>query len=260
MRTRSILLAALVLMPLAASPADAQNGLDRIIGGTILGKSSKNPPQNQQAQPNSDDTSAVALVESVEGQADGLKPMDYVFEHQQLHLSQGAKVTLSHLDGCLVEHVTGGTLTVARGGSTDQGGNIKKERAGNCEPAKPVVAADAREAGATINRITPFQGKGWIERVTKSGTPTFVWPRGMPGKSTVRVFAMDAKPPMQIWQGETNESFVAYPKQAPALARGMPYKVEVAGPDGHTLTMLFLVDPDLDLPNTLASRTVAVDQ
>lgn len=201
---------------------------------------------------------AVALVEDVQGEAGGLQVMDYVFPDQQIALGQGATLVLSHLDGCLVETIAGGMVTVRPGGSVVSGGQISAERTPDCESAGIVVTADAREAGATVNRVTPFQAGDWREEVTKSDRPTFVWLRGL-GKAKVRVVQMDATKPKIIWQRETDASSIVYPQDAPALAPGLPYRVEVIGPDGKPQGVAFMVDPGLDIPSaSLASRVVTL--
>lgn len=204
-------------------------------------------------------TDAVAVVEAVEGAPQaGLQFMDYVFAGQTVTLGQRGRLMLSHLSGCLVEDITGGTVTVAAEGSGVSGGRLQARTDPNCRPPTPVIAASATEAGTAVNRVTPFAGRGWGERVIKRARPVFKWDAiGSP--VTVRILHMDKAPVEVVWQVVSDGMHVEYPAGAPLLATGMPYRVEVW--DGQQLVRasLFSVDPGLDVPDTLANRVVPVD-
>lgn len=203
-------------------------------------------------------TDAVAVVEAIDGAPQaGLQFMDYVFAGQTVALGQRGRLTLSHLSGCLAEEVVGGNVTVEPGGSHVAGGRLQARTEPNCRPPTPVVAASATEAGTAVNRVSPFTGRGWEERVIKRAQPVFKWEAvGRP--VTVRILHLDKAPVQVVWQAVSNGGHIEMPAGAAALATGMPYRVEVW--DGQQLVRAatFSIDPGLDVPDTLANRVVAV--
>lgn len=203
-------------------------------------------------------TDAVAVVEAVEGAPQaGLQFMDYVFAGQTVTLGQRGRLTLSHLSGCLVEDIVGGTVTIQATGSGVSGGRLQARTEPGCRPPTPVIQASATEAGTAVNRVTPFTGRGWEERVIKRAQPVFKWEViGRP--VTIRILHMDTAPVEIVWQVVSNGAHAEYPAGAPPLATGMPYRVEVW--DGQQLVRAasFSVDPGLDVPDTLANRVVPV--
>lgn len=203
-------------------------------------------------------TDAVAVVEAVEGAPQaGLQFMDYVFAGQTVTLGERGRLTLSHLSGCLVEEIAGGTVTVSAEGSGVSGGRLQAWTEPNCRPPTPVIAASATEAGTAVNRVTPFTSRGWEERVIKRGRPVFKWSEiGRP--VTVRILHMDRAPVEVVWQSVGSGGYMEYPVGAPPLATGMPYRVEVWDGEQLVRAALFSVDPGLDVPDTLANRVVPV--
>jgi hypothetical protein len=249
---------------LSAQPAAAQN----FPFGSILQQqrqqqdSARQPPANrmqagQLPAANALGTDAVAVVEAIDGAPQaGVQFMDYVFAGQTVALGQRGRLTLSHLSGCLAEEITGGTVVVGLNGSSVSGGRMQAQTAPNCRPPTAVVASTATEAGATVNRVSPFTGLGWEERVIKRAQPVFKWdPIGRP--VTVRVLHMDKAPVEIVWQEVSNGAHAEYRGGAP-LAIGMPYRVEVW--DGQMLlrSATFSVDTGLDVPDTLANRVVVL--
>ena len=203
-------------------------------------------------------TDAIAVVEAIDGAPQaGLQFMDYVFAGQTVGLGQRGRLTLSHLSGCLAEEVVGGTVTVGAGGSRVSGGRLQARTEPNCRPPTPVIAASATEAGTAVNRVSPFAGRGWEERVIKRAQPVFKWDSiGRP--VTVRILHMEKAPAEIVWQAVSNGAHIEVPVNAARLATGMPYRVEVW--DGQQLVhaALFSIDPGLDVPDTLANRVVPV--
>ncbi|HYC02247.1 MAG TPA: hypothetical protein VED40_03085 [Azospirillaceae bacterium] len=237
----------------APQPAASPQGQAAVLPGPMgLAAGAAQPPLKGLG------TDAVAVVEAVEGTA-AVQFMDYVFPGQSIALGAKGKVTLSYLSGCLTETLQGGTATVGLDGAQVSGGKRNANAAPGCEPAKPIVLAEASEAGATVNRVTPFSGDNWSERAVKSAQPTFKWDKGW-GAVTVRVVAMDAAPPATVWQVPATTGWVAYPAGAAALEPGMPYRVDVLRGEQLVGSALFSVAPDLDVPDTLANRVVPVAQ
>ncbi len=142
-------------------------------------------------------TDAVAVVDSATGTT-AVRQMDYVFAKQSFNLGPKGAVTLSYLSGCTSEVITGGTVTVAPGGSRVVGGKLQTRATPGCRTPKPIILANASEAGATINRITPFSTANWDERELKSGPPVFKWDKAV-GPVTIRVKDMDQDGQV-IWQ------------------------------------------------------------
>lgn len=204
-------------------------------------------------------TAAVALVEDVRNAPNaGVEIMDYVFPKQTIALGGGGVVVLNHLDGCLVETITGGTVTVKRQGSEVSGGS-RKAKALKCRAAKAMITAENREAGAVVNRVTLFKNADWSEQVVTTTRPVFKW-KGARSESRIRVVDLDREDPEVIWETRTRKTFVAYPANAPALKIGMPYRVEVTFEDSDDAPpkVLFSVDPNLEVADNFLARIVTV--
>lgn len=202
-----------------------------------------------------DDKVAVALVEAVENAANaGVGFMDYVYPGKVIELGNGGKLTLSYFDTCLTETITGGRVTVAKGASDVDGGQVSAKKF-PCQRARMVVTAETGEAGATVSRVTPFAGQDWAEFTVKTPEPVFKW-RAAAGATALKVLDMDAEPPKLIWQGQVEGGHFAYPADAPKLKVGVPYQIQVSPPGSATIIAMFSVDPDLDVPESVMSRVV----
>jgi hypothetical protein len=200
-------------------------------------------------------TDAVAVVENATPGAP-VQMMDYVFAKQSIKLPPKGKITLSYLNGCLSETFTGGTITVGMKESTVAGGVRTNAARPGCKPATPIVLASASEAGATVNRITPFSNAHWDERALHSGPPVFKWEVSAGAVTQVRVKDMDKPGEPVVWQGPVTRNWVIYPATAAKLAPGMPYKAEALAGDSVVASALFSIDPALDEGDSLAARVV----
>jgi hypothetical protein len=199
-------------------------------------------------------TDAVAVVEASSPTAP-VHQMDYVFAKQTIALGPKGTLTMSYLSGCLTEVVQGGTVTVGQKASTVAGGKMQSRATSGCKSANPIILASASEAGATVNRITPFTGVDWDERALKGGPPVFKWDKAL-GAATVRVKAMDQAGSPVLWQAAVSKEWIAYPPTGPALTPGAPYKAEVLAGDKVVASALFSIDPALDEDSSLANRVV----
>jgi hypothetical protein len=199
-------------------------------------------------------TDAVAVIEAATPGAP-VQAMDYVFAKQTISLGPKGRITMSYLSGCLTEAIDGGVVTVALKGSTVSGGKRTDRVTPGCRAATPIVMASASEAGATVNRVTPFTGVNWSERALKSSLPVFKWDKAVP-VATVRVKDMDAAGEPVLWQVAVAKDWIAYPPTAAKLAPGMPYKAEALSGDKVVATALFSIDPALDVADSLATRVV----
>jgi len=201
----------------------------------------------------------VAMVEGIENAPNaGVAFLDYVYADQKIDLGANGKVVLSYFDTCLTETIVGGRVTVAPGASEVEDGQISV-KAVPCQGAKIVVTAETSEAGAVVNRVTPFDGQNWSEWTVKTAEPLFKWPASK-GQTIVKVFDMDMETPEMIWQGEVKISHLAYPASAPKLQTGKPYRVQVYRSGEPTMAAIFSIDPDLDVPDSLMSRVIPVKQ
>ncbi len=202
-------------------------------------------------------TDAVALVDDVANAPNaGVQFMDYVFAGQTVTLGPKGVLKLSYLSGCREEQVAGGTVTIDPAGSNVNGGKLTASQPQGCNPPKPVVAASATEAGATVNRVTPFSGQNWYERAIKSPLPAFRW--NYAGPVTIQVVFVDKNPAEIVWQSPTDGEHLDYPASAPALVPGKPYRVDIVGNGAVLHTVTFSIDPGLDVPDTRANRLVDV--
>jgi len=241
----------------AAAPAKAQFSLPGLGFGSS--DSSSDSETKESGDGRDLGNAAVALVEEVRGAPGaGVDVMDYVFPKQTIALGAKGTIVLNHLDGCLVETITGGTVTVKRKGSAVAGGT-RKSRALKCQVARAVVTEENREAGAVVNRVKLFDGANWSELVIRSARPTFKW-KGAKGESRVRLLDMDREEPTVIWETTTEKSYVAYPANAARLKVGMPYQVEVRDADDNTHKALFSIDPNLEVGDNFLARIVTVSR
>jgi hypothetical protein len=278
MRIAAAALAASIVA--AAGPAAAQFPFGRSnnpLGGIFGAPTPQNNPQYQQNLQNSDprsrmtqggdqqqDTAAgpVALLEAIaDAPGAGFESFDYLDAGATLDLGARGTATISYFEGCRVEKIRGGTVTIGPRESAVAGGQVSASTMA-CKGAKPIVVASAREAGAGVNRVTPFPASRWDEWSVKSDRPVFAWPAAA-GESAqtvyrVTVIALDQKPPQIVWAGDARQRYLPYAPAAPRLAPGMPYAVQVAAPGGTPAESVFSIDPDLDIADTPANRVVPV--
>ncbi len=200
----------------------------------------------------------VALVESVEGAPGaGVEFLDYVYPGQTIELGPDGVVVLFYLSSCSVETVKGGRLTIENGAGKVEDGTIDVKKV-PCRGANIVVSKDSGEAGATVDRVTPFTSQDWSEWTVKSPTPVFKWDRQ--ARATVTLVDLDSETKQPVWTAAIEGSHVAYPADAPPLRIGIPYEVRVAIPGAGPYRAAFSFDPDLDGPDTLSSSVIPLTQ
>lgn len=202
-----------------------------------------------------DQKAPAALVEAVEGAPNaGVGFLDYVYPGKVIELGSGGTLTLAYFDTCLTETIKGGRVTVARGASEVEGGQVSTKKV-PCQGGRMVVTAETSEAGATVSRVTPFAGQDWAEYTVKTPNPVFKWPAAS-GAAMLRVLNMDADPPKLVWESRVQGSHLAYPADAPALQVGYPYQVRVTRADAPLIAAMFSIDPEFDVPDTVMARVV----
>jgi hypothetical protein len=98
-----------------------------------------------------------ALVEDVSDGVAGVQPMDYLSAGQTVTLGAGQTLTLSYLDSCVNETITGaGGVTVGARESSVAGGKIDRHTL-PCDGGKLLLAAnEAGKAGVTVFRSAPI--------------------------------------------------------------------------------------------------------
>ncbi|MCG5240891.1 hypothetical protein [Azospirillum doebereinerae] len=97
-----------------------------------------------------------ALVEDVSDGVAGVQPMDYLGAGRTVTLAAGQTLTLSYLDSCVNETITGGGVTIGARESTVTGGKIDRHTL-PCDGGKLLLAAnEAGKAGVTVFRSAPI--------------------------------------------------------------------------------------------------------
>ncbi|MBS0333504.1 MAG: hypothetical protein JSS35_12115 [Proteobacteria bacterium] len=243
------------MAPKAAAPAPSAPAASQPAAGGAPGAMMVAAP-TQQAPLHKLGTDAVAVVETATPGAP-VQVMDYVFAKQTIKLPAKGKVSLSYLNGCLTETITGGTITVGLKDATVAGGVRTQSQRAGCKAPNPIVLASASEAGAAANRITPFSGVDWDERALPPGAPVFKWDAAkVAGVTAIRIRDMDKPGEPVIWEGPTTKTWLAYPPAAAKLAPGEPYKAEAVAGGSVVASALFSIDPALDVSDSMASRVV----
>lgn len=245
------LLAALSLIAATALTACVPGGPD---GGL---SASADPRSRMGAQQSGRSGAApTAMLESIaDAQADGLDAFDYLDSGQNIALGARGRATIAYFENCRVEQIRGGTVTVGSTESRVAGGQVNA-RTMACKGTKPIVVAEAREAGGGVSRA--FPADRWAEWSLKASRPIFKWSGGASAaQHRVTITELERQPGRVVWTGTARGSYVAYPNTAPALAPGMPYLVKVEGPS-TTGESVFSIDPNLDIADTPASRVVVV--
>ena len=276
--SRAAAAALALIMVAAAGPAAAQFPFGRggnQPGGGLFGaprgapqtEDSKNAadPRNRMTQggdQQQDQGGPPALLESIaDAPGAGVEAFDYLDAGQTIQLGAKGRATISYFSNCRVEKITGGAVTIGPDQSAVAGGQVSASTVA-CKGQKPVIVAAAREAGAGVNRVTPFPAERWSEWTVKTDRPVFKWTAaaGESAQTTYRVtvIALDQKPPQIVWSGDAKARYLAYAPNAPRLAVGMPYAVKVEAPGGTPIEAVFSIDPNLDIADTPANRGVPV--
>ncbi len=200
----------------------------------------------------------LALVEHVDAPEAAVEPFDYVYANDKIDLRPDGELRLAYFDRCIVETFTGGVIKLKNDDVKISKGGASVQQARPCQTAALSVSANAREAGVSVKRVTPFSGAGWQEVSVAVMTPRFIWPRDKKTSAgaSVSVYLLEADPEELVWQGAVDGNYLVYPEDAPALIPGLPYRVVVSfGPKRQT-SAVFSIDPQLDLPDGLLTTAV----
>ena len=201
----------------------------------------------------------VALVEHIQAGPDAvLQAFDYVYKNDKIDLRPNGELKLAYFDSCQTETITGGTVKLKKDGAKVSKGGVSTKSLRPCQTAALALSADAREAGASVKRVTPFPEDEWREVSIVTAHPRFIWPKNDDGQNdaTISIYFLDSNPATLVWQGVSNAQNVVYPNDAPALQIGMPYEAVVSY-DGEAQTaVVFSIDPSLELPDSPLTNAV----
>ncbi len=208
------------------------------------------------------DNRPTALIELIEGAPDSdLQNFDYVYNKTQIDLRPGGKAVLAYFDTCEVETFTGGLVKIKKDGAKPSKGGTSVKHSRPCRTAKVALSKAAKEAGASVKRVSPFRAENWQEWALNTFHPLFKWPTDNKRKGPVQVtvYFADADPMHLVWQTSTADTYLTYPEGAPALTIGMPYRVVVKYSKGKSSEAIFSIDPALELPSSPMNRLVPLE-
>ena len=121
----------------------------------------------------------VAIVESLAAEGTGLRLMDYVEEGQIVDLGPGGMITLGYLASCWLEQIRGGRIVVGREQSTNESGEVRRERVDCDGGAIKLSASEADKSGVMVFRKPPRR------RMTLYGASPVVLLSGAGGLVTI---------------------------------------------------------------------------
>ncbi len=199
----------------------------------------------------------LALVEHVDAPDAGVQPFDYVYADDKIDLRPGGELRLAYFDKCIVETFNGGVIKLKDDEVKISKGGASTQEVRPCQTAAVSLSADAREAGVSVKRVTPFAGEDWQEISVAVMTPRFIWPRDNKAEAAaVSVYLLEANPAQLVWQGDVDGNYLVYPEDAPALIPGLPYRVIVSFGAKNQTSAVFSIDPQLELPEGLLTTAV----
>ena len=200
----------------------------------------------------------LALVEYVDAPEAEVVEFDYVYENDKFDLRPDGELQLAYFDRCAVETFTGGVVKLKEDEAKISKGGESQIEAHPCQTASLVLSEEAREAGVSVKRVSPFPEDEWKEFSVAVAAPRFVWPKNKKAKTNalVSVYLLEAEPAELVWQGEADASFIVYPEEAPALEPGLPYEAVVTYGGKKATSVVFSIDPGLELPDSPLTTTV----
>lgn len=96
--------------------------------------------------------SPVAIVEDIQGKADGVEFMDYVATGKVIKLGPKTTLVLGYMKSCWRETITGGVVVVGAEQSTVQGGDVQRIKVPCDAQAVQLSDREARQSAATTFR------------------------------------------------------------------------------------------------------------
>jgi len=185
-----------------------------------------------------------------------VQAFEQVMIGQTIPLGAQGHLKISYYQSCLLETIDGGTVTIGSFSSKVEGGRIATTQdTKGCHTTQVATTASTAESGAVIERVVAFDPRDWTEATVSTQHPVFQPAGALAGPVRVRVLMLDDPAPKLIWEGKLKALPAAYPASAPALATGLPYRVELQGADGSISSTTFSIDPgyrtEADAPATI---------
>lgn len=212
-----------------------------------------------------DDDRPLALVEFIADAPEAsVFDFDYLYDGDKIDLRPDGQMIIAYFDNCIVETFQSGVVRIRDEGAKVSRGGSSTQTVRPCQTAALALNTEATEAGVAVKRVDKL-GNLLPEEAIKEITiaearPRFVWPRertrGNPVQ--VRLNYLDAESKALVWETETAGAQIAYPDDAPALERGMPYEIVVSFSRGDDLKAVFSVDPGLELPASPLSNVIPI--
>lgn len=149
----------------------------------------------------------VALVEHIQAAPGAaLEAFDYVYKNDKIDLRPGGELQLAYFDKCETESFSGGLVKVKKDGAKVSKGGASTKEMRPCQTAALAMSADAREAGASVKRVTPFPENEWREISIVTATPRFIWAKNEDAETNaiISIFYLDSDPAELVWQGTSH--------------------------------------------------------
>ncbi len=197
----------------------------------------------------------LAMIELImDAPAASVFDFDYLYAGDTVDLRPNGQMTVAYFDNCIVERFRGGVIRIRKDGAEVSNGAQSAPEMRACQTAALAIDTEATEAGVSVKRVDKLKSllppEALKEVTVAAARPRFTWPRsrthGKPVHVTVNL--LEASPKTLVWQSDVEGAQVAYPADAPALIRGLPYEIVVSFDRGADLVAVFSIDPDLALP------------
>ncbi len=178
---------------------------------------------------------------------------------QTIPLGADGHLKISYYQSCLVETIDGGTVTIGSFSSRVVGGRIATTQdTRGCRTVQVATTAATSESGAAIERVMAFDPRDWTEATVSTTRPVFQPAGSLGAPVRLRILMLDDPQAKLVWEGSVKSLPAAYPANAPRLAVGLPYKVELTGPDGSPHSATFSIDPGYRTSDGGSATVVAV--
>ncbi len=201
----------------------------------------------------------VALVEHIAGAPDAaVQAFDYVYKNDKIDLRPGGELRLAYFDNCETESFNGGLIKLKSDSAKITKGGVSTKTMRPCQTSALAISSAAREAGVSVKRVTPFPESEWREVSIVTATPRFIWPKNENAETQadVRIYYLDSDPAELVWQASSGGHQLVYPDDAPVLKIGMPYEVVISYGGEPVNSVVFSIDPNLELPDTPLANSV----
>ena len=174
-----------------------------------------------------------------------VRSFEQVVIGQVIPLGASGHLEISYYASCLQETIDGGTVTIGSFSSRVDGGRIATTKdQKSCHPQQVATTASTAESGAVVERVVPaFNPRDWVETTVSVARPVFSPADSLAAPVRLRLTMLDDPQPKLIWEGAVKSLPASYPAGAPPLQTGLPYKAELVGADGKTLSATFSIDP-----------------